>query len=382
MEGFCREKRVGGLSQKTLRLYRFLLRSLDTFLSKPFIEAEKEDLIRFVEAMMDKYEPSTVHHHKSQLKAFYAWLHRCDPREYPPCVKWMRVRNPKSEGQRLPLNPEDILTEKDVLALIEACEHPRDQALTATTYETAGRADEVLSMKVKSVMFGSTISHVTLKGKTGERVLPIRDAAAYIIAWLNVHPRRGDLEAPLWWSRQGGGQNISYHNFRRLLLEAKEKAGIAKDVRPHLLRHARLTELAKVLPEQKLKKWAGWTQGSNMASIYVHLSGKDLDEDFKRLHGLPTEKVGPALKGELSPKECPRCKASNPATHVYCYACGFRMDKGIYATDIQERELFLNTYHEVLMELREKKGAMTDDFYKIMDMVEERIKTKRGHEKT
>lgn len=120
---------------------------------------------------------------------------------------------------------------------------------------------------------------------------------------------------------------MSYHNFRRLLLEAREKAGIKKDVRPHLLRHARLTELAKVLPEQKLKKWAGWTQGSNMASIYIHLSGKDLDEDFKQLHGLPTEKMGPALKGELSPKECPRCKAMNPATHMYCLRCGMALDE-------------------------------------------------------
>jgi len=353
-----------------LRLYGILLRQLDSFLGKPFIEASRMDVMRFVEDMMGKLAPSTVHHHKGQLKSFFAWLHGCDPREYPDCVKWMRVKNPRGEGRRLPINPEDVLSEKDVSALIEACEHPRDQALTATTYETAARADEVLRLKIKNVKFGSSISHITLKGKTGERMLPIRDCSAYIIAWLNVHPKRQDPEAPLWWSRVGRGKNISYHNMRRLLLEAKEKAGIKKDVRPHLLRHARLTQLAKILPEQKLKLWAGWTPGSNMASVYVHLSGKDLDDDFKRLHGLPTEKVGPALKGELSPKECPRCKHQNPATHVYCYACGQRLDIGITETDIEKRDRFLSWLAEEAMKDRE----ILKRWYRASDRAEAREK--------
>ncbi len=64
-----------------------------------------------------------------------------------------------------------------------------------------------------------------------------------------------------------------------------EKAGIKKRIHPHLFRHSRSTHLAKHLTEAQMKQYLGWVQGSDMAAIYVHLSGRDVDDALLRCTG-------------------------------------------------------------------------------------------------
>jgi integrase/recombinase XerD len=246
-------------------------------------------------------------------------------------------------------------------------------------YETACEAEELLNMKVKSVVTDKARTKVTLSMGASARSLMIRDSVPYVQAWLNIHPLRGQAEAPLWVTRQQGFRAMGYPNLRRILMDAAKSAGITKNVSPRWLRHAGLTRMAKFLRnEQLLKKFAGWTPDSRMAAVYVHLAGTDLDEELDRLHGeIPVVEEKP-LEGPLNPKACPRCHAPVAATHLFCPACGQRLALGIDEAKEIERDLWLNTYHEILMEQREKKGAMDPDFYKIMDMVEARIQAKKS----
>lgn len=379
---FYMERRANGIKESTLKTYREVLSHLDVFLAKPFIEVSKEDMIAFFAELQDRCKPNTIHTWKTRVKFFYNWLYDLDPREYPACVKWMRSTNPargsKTKGYKMPVNPEDVLTQEDVLALIEACDHPRDQALIAVMYETACEPSEALNMKVKSVRFDQQGAVVSLEGESGVRRIRIVDSVPYIQAWLTVHALRKDPEAPLWLIRKGGHEALGYHGLWRLVTKLKARAGLEKPLRPNLLRHARLTEMAKHMSEQMLKKFAGWTPDSRMAAVYVHLAGKDVDEAILKMHGKVVVKEEAPLKGALAPRICPRCSHENPATYLWCGMCGQKLEMGIDETVQLERDLFLNTYHEVLMELREKKGALSPDFYKIMDTVEDRIKAKRG----
>ena len=61
------------------------------------------------------------------------------------------------------------------------------------------------------------------------------------------------------------------------------KAGIEKKVYPHLFRHSRATQLARYLTEMEMKIFFGWSKNSNMPSVYVHLSGRDIDEKIIQL---------------------------------------------------------------------------------------------------
>lgn len=347
LKRFFMEKRANEIKESTLDTYRDVLPHLDTLLGKPFREATKEDIIRFFAELQDRCKRSTIHMWKTRVKGFYSWLFDLERGEYPPCVKWMRSTNPgrgsKTKGYVMAVSPEDVLAPEDVLELIAASDHPRNQAIISTAYEVAAEPCEVLNMKVKSVMFDREGAVVSLEseseGALAARRLRVVDSVPYLQTWLNVHPLRGDPEAPLWLVRKGGHEVLGYDGFYKLTKMLKARSGLMKPVRPNLLRHAKLTEVAKYVPEQVLKKFAGWTPDSRMAAVYIHLAGKDVDEAILKLHGKEVVKKEAPLKGPLTPKACPRCAHENAATHTFCARCGMTLDQKEALEGIETQKL-------------------------------------------
>lgn len=129
----------------------------------------------------------------------------------------------------------------------------------------------------------------TVRGKTGERAIPLINSVPLLEAWL-AHGGRGQDDA------EG----------------AVEMAGI-RHVHPHMLRHTRLTELVKRMTEAELKQLAGWVSGSQMASIYVHLSGRDVEKAVLEAEGiLVSKKEEERIERPFRPRGCPRCGYKNP----------------------------------------------------------------------
>jgi site-specific recombinase XerD len=358
LQRYLEERQANGISPNTMKHDSIVLRTLDSFLAnKSFEDVSKEDLIRFFNSISARLKVGSVHQFKAKTKHFYAWLFKCDYGEYPSMVKWMRTSNPKgytkTKGEITSFNPEDLLTDEEVYALIEACDHPREQAMISVLNETAAEAVELLHMKVKSVAFDEAGARLTFEGTGGKRTIRVVDSVPYLQAWLNVHSFRRDPEAPLWLTRGNKSRGMTYQRLHQLVKEAKKKAKLTKPVSPRLLRHKCLTKMAKILPEQKLKLFAGWTPSSKMASVYVHLSGRDLDEDILRLHGKTVTEPKEPLKSPLSPRVCPRCQHESPATYLWCGFCGQRLDVELDMTDQIERERFLKWLAEEAMKDRE-----------------------------
>jgi ribosomal protein L40E len=89
----------------------------------------------------------------------------------------------------------------------------------------------------------------------------------------------------------------------------------------------------------------GWKQGSDMPSIYVHLSGRDLDDAILGVYGLrKVEEKEPKLK----PKICPRCGASNAIEARFCMKCGLALDVKA-AQEIEEARSKTDKIMDLLM---------------------------------
>jgi integrase/recombinase XerD len=328
---FDLERSANEIKEKTRELDNLVLRQLSEFIGKRFKEATKEDMISFFNSMQGRYKRGSIHTYKVKVKLFYNWLYKLERRQYPDSVRWIRPTNPrrrrgtKTKGD-LPVKPEDILTEKDILKLINEADHPRDQAIVAALYETGAEANELLRMKIGSVTFDKQGAVVTLEGEEGARRLRVVFSVPYLQTWINVHRQRDNPQAPLWLTKQGKARVIGYDNLWFLLKKLRERSKIQKPVSARWIRHARLTHLAKVLPEQKLKKFAGWTPNSGMASVYVHLSGKDLDKDILELYGREVEEKKP-VQIILTPIECVRCHAENTPTAKFCSTCGMVLNE-------------------------------------------------------
>ena len=74
-----------------------------------------------------------------------------------------------------------------------------------------------------------------------------------------------------------------------------------------------------------MKIFFGWTQASDMAATYVHLSGRDVDAAILKLHGIQDEQAKEE-KDKMAPKKCQRCELENPASNSMCSRCGLPLD--------------------------------------------------------
>jgi len=108
-----------------------------------------------------------------------------------------------------------------------------------------------------------------------------------------------------------------------------------KRVYTHLLRHTRATELASILTEAQMKEMLGWVQSSDMPSVYVHLSGRDVDNALLRAHGIMSSQEKSKIM--LTTIVCPRCKQRVGAEDKFCSACGMVLDMKAAARLEQEK---------------------------------------------
>lgn len=106
---------------------------------------------------------------------------------------------------------------------------------------------------------------------------------------------------------------------KRVLTTTAKRAGIKKKIFPHLFRHSRATHLAKDLTEQEMKIFFGWTPRSNMTSVYVHLSGQDVEDKLLAIKGLKEEHN--KKKEVLKVMICPFCSVKNSGTNKFCSNC-------------------------------------------------------------
>ena len=313
-----------------------------------FSSLKEEDVI----AIIGKIESTslsdwTKYDFKLVLKIFLVWLGKEET------IKWMKVREPKTL-------PNDLLTEQEVMALIDAAGNLRDKALIAALYEGGFRIGELGELKIKDVSFDRYGAIAMVNGKTGPRPVRLIWSMPYIAQWLEVHPLREEREAPLW-IKMNTREMLEYSAIRMQLQKIARRAGIEKPVNPHSFRHLRITELKKKrhLSHAQIEQYFGWIKGSRMHSIYDHLSGRDLDADLLRMYGLEPEKED--QKEELKTLQCPHCKTLNTAGARICINCR----KPLAVEEVLERE--------------EKTMEMFQDFMALMKSHPEAMKKFQQH---
>lgn len=321
IENFSRYLFAEGLSLGRIIKYLIQIRKIAEGLRKPFSELTKEDILDIVQKIERRkdYTEWTKHDYKLTLKKFFKFLKGTE--DYPEEVKWIRLTTHNNNQL-----PEELLTEDEVKLMADVARTPRDKALILVLYESGCRIGELLSIKIRNVRFDEYGAVLTVTGKTGMRRVRIIASAPALATWLDNHPFKGKPDSPLWVSigtRNRDGL-LKYRAVSEVLKKVAKEAGINKRVYPHLFRHSRATKLANYLTEAQLKQHFGWVQSSDMASIYVHLSGRDVDKALLKLHGI--EVNDEEREEQFNVRECLRCKAKNSPIAKFCNTCGLPLD--------------------------------------------------------
>ena len=199
--------------------------------------------------------------------------------------------------------------------MIKAATSLRDKAMLAVGYEAGLSATELLTLNVGSVVFDDRGARLHIeRGKTGSRVVRLITSVSLLARYLEVHPFRNEPSSPLWLTESTNYMNhrLSWVRWNRSLKQVAESAGVKKRVFNHMLRHGSATRNAKFLTDSELKLMYGWSMSSKMPAVYVHLSGKDLDDKLTALYS--GEKVEPT-KPEFAPDHLPAVQREGVQRH-------------------------------------------------------------------
>ncbi len=283
------------------------LRTFVQFNGKDFASFTEKDLQDFI-LFMGYLKPRTRHIKWYGVKKFFEFIGKKD---------LYRDFKPRFVKKKTKL-PEELLTQEEVNQMIQKAYSIRDKALIAVLYESGCRIGELLTRKVKHIAFDKYGGVLIVDGKTGQRRVRLIQSIPLLANWISNHPQ-GNPESYLWTNIHNYRTPIMYTVVAKMLRENARRAGIAKHIHPHLFRHSRATHLANKLTEQQLKVYFGWTGGSDMASVYVHLSGRDIDDAILKLNGTQTDSNDSIIMQEtvtcfrcsckihISSKNCPKC---------------------------------------------------------------------------
>ncbi len=301
---------------------------------------------------------ATKRQYKIVLKVVYKWL---NDGVYPDKVDWINTTEKKNNGKL----PKKMLTEDDVSKLINHASNPRDRCLISLLWETGARIGEIIDLTIGDFEDREHGLKIVINGKTGPRRLPLVSSIPDVREWLNSHPKRDEDSAPLWVNigTKNNGKKAEYRTLLKALNTTAEKAEINKPVNPHHFRHSRATFLAPRFTEAMMCEWFGWVQGSDQPSKYVHLSGRDIDDAYDKIHGIKEEEEDD--NAELSPIDCPRCEEKNSPEAKFCQRCG----QALSVEAAQEIEEDKEDVSKDFTQLAKEKPEVLDDMQDFMDMV-------------
>ena len=336
--------------------------------NKPLLKCSKEDIIQIVDKI-NAMPLSEATKTKCKITLKVVFKHFVGEDEYyPKEVRWIKTSS-KDTNQILPSN---LLSNDDIAKLLQSTRNLRDRAIIALMADAPLRPHELLGLKVGSVILDAPQPYLIVGAdtKTGGRHIPLFDSVAALSAY--IESVKGlKVSDPLFidyeqLQQKGKIEPMNYDSLRMMLIKVNRRAGIEKHLNPYIFRHTVITRYSNSLTNSMVEKIAGWRPGSNMHSVYQHLSSSDLDIAVARAKGLKVAET----ENDIKAKICHRCGFSNPAYQKYCGKCGSPLD-----------------VQTALEEMKLERGAIAsavDSEYLagLVDaLVEEKLKRKKGGNK-
>ena len=158
----------------------------------------------------------------------------------------------------------------------------RDKAMLELLYATGLRVSELVSIKLEDVNL--TLNYILCKDQNKERVIPIENAAKYALENY-IKNARPDMcgESDLLFTNLKG-EKMTRQGFWKLIKSYAKKAGIDKDITPHMIRHSFAAHL--VTNGADLKAVQEMLGHSDISTTQIYLKSRQskIKHEYDRAH--------------------------------------------------------------------------------------------------
>ena len=225
-------------SDNTLQSYRRDLNKYnDYLLSHDFYdirEVNATTLNSYVIHMeKEKMSASTISRNIASIRSFYNYLVSIGEIDSNPAVS---LKAPKVE-KKVP----DTLSIDEVNLLLAQPGNSnnkeiRDKAMLELLYATGMRVSELISIKVTDVHLNLDYIECTDNGK--KRIIPIDNVAKFALEDYIKNARNQMCPDSVYLFSNVKGEKMSRQGFWKIIKFYAAKAGIEKDITPHMIRHS------------------------------------------------------------------------------------------------------------------------------------------------
>jgi integrase/recombinase XerD len=222
---------------------------------------------------------ATISRSIASVKSFYLYLLK---RGYVKSDPTEQLKAPKIEKKM----PETLTIEEINLLLGQPFkDNPkeiRDKAMLELLYATGMRVSELISLELKDVNL--VMNYIVCRDATKERVIPIEVAAKLAIEKY-IKESRGMLchgNDYLFTNLKGG--QMTRQGFWKIIKHYAERAGIQKDITPHMIRHSFAVHL--VANGADLKAVQEMLGHSDISTTQIYLKGRQskIKEEYDKAH--------------------------------------------------------------------------------------------------
>lgn len=182
-------------------------------------------------------------------------------------VEELPLERPRRE-RRLPV----VLSQDELRRFLAAVRNPKHLAILAVAYSAGLRVSEVVKLRPEDLDRDRGLLIVRgAKGRKDRSTLLSETALALVDRYLEgAHPGR--------WLFPGArpARHLSARSVQKVTAEARERAGIAKPVTPHVLRHSFATHLLESGTDVRLIQELLGHASVRTTEIYTHVSQRHI----------------------------------------------------------------------------------------------------------
>ena len=271
-------------SLNTVQSYKRDLLKMCNFLEKDGVlkpeDVTQTSLRSYVLYMeSEKMSSATVSRSVASIRSFFIYLFENKKISDNPTEG---IKPPKVE-KRIP----ETLTIEEVSLLLDqpsgdTPKEIRDKAMLELLYATGLRVSELISLKMSDLNL--SLSYIECHDRTKSRIIPIENAAKYALTRYLTDVRPSMCADSEYLFTNIKGDEMSRQGFWKLLKAYAKKAGINKDITPHMIRHSFATHMVNNGADlASLQEMLGHSDIST-TQIYLKSKSNKLKEVYDKAH--------------------------------------------------------------------------------------------------
>ena len=264
------------LSKNTIKAYDNDLNKLLEFKNN-LLSINNKDIKEFIKKS-NNLSTKTLAHRLTVINSFYNYLLSENIISINPCYS---INMPK-----IPSKLPEVLSEEEVdklldINLVDKYSY-RNKAMLELLYATGMRASELTNLKLNNIDLDSCIVRIMGKGSK-ERIVPINDTTIkYLNIYINNYRKeilnKKDSE---YLFISNALKPITRQGLFKIIKKECIRAGIKKNVYPHILRHSFATHLLNHGTNIRIIQELLGHEDITTTEIYTHLSNETIKKDYE-----------------------------------------------------------------------------------------------------